>query len=992
MHDSERALVSARAPAGSSASRALAQYLTKVGRRVLWFKLLRGAAFATGTCLCLLLLSALFAGPSLSLFGAGLVWGAVLLGAALAAAVGVGSLDDLSGPRRAKLLRPYHPSLAARARSAAELSRTPNGSPELIASLARSVTDELSSMPLSRVVPAPRNFAAVFSLASLLALASGLLLTQRDDATAGLYALLHPGAHDEQGSLVGLWVSSLRAHVTYPASYPRGEDNIPRLRSLAVPEGALLALTLRPRFGIERAVLKLGERTLPWTKRDDGSYTLTLTAEESARMELKARVGGAWVTDAEPRELSVENDAAPVVELVTPLADQQAELDQHVPFVFRARDDHGLDGIDLVVQLGPNRERRLRIASFAAERTTRRNEGSTDVVPAAFGARPGQTIAVWLEARDRDSFGGANVGRSPVRTIRVGESEDGKGPEVGLLLAARDRALDALAERLESPLSSLARTGVPLDNARAKKLGKSMRDLIQALSALANGYGDTPANPNENLVRDMSRRLTRLLRDEAAASESAALTRIDRSTVAELEEDTLWLADLIGRAKLEAAEGALSRLAATRARMRKLLAQLKESDDPAQRAELLAEIARARSEMSEIAERLAEAEADVPGDFVNYDALKRETAQDPLEQLEQALAKGDMEAAERALGLLDERMASLENGLSGGEDAFRNARFSPRNAELDKARGEVRELQQSQEQLAKESDRVAQKARGRGADERALEAANNKLAAQSEALEKRTRELEAGRMQPAVGETQRTAAQRLRDARDALRQGETGEARSMADRAAGDLEALATEMRLDARMSPGRDGSRGNAARQAEELARDVARFAEEVQSNAPRESEQLSGDEREALRKQAPSQRTLGERAGKLAEGARDNGPAGVPGGLERATQSMKSAENALERGDLGKARAEQREALDRLRDVSQQLDQQAQASQGEGGKRDGNGNSSGDRAEKVAIPGGEGDSRRSELRRRVLDARRAPTPDSFERSVERYYQEILR
>jgi hypothetical protein len=1000
-------LVSATAPAGSSASgdsslahpRArvdLGQYLTKVGRRVLWFKLLRGAAFATGACLCLLLLSALFAGPSLSLFRAGLVWGAVLLGAALAAVVGVGSLDDLSGPRRARLLWPYHPDLSARARSAAELARAPNGSPELIASLARRVTDELASMPLSRVVPAPRHFAAAFSLASLLGLASGVLLTQRDDATAGLYALLHPGAHDEQGSLVGLWVSGLRAHVTYPASYGRRADDIARLRSLAVPEGALLELSLSPRFSVERAVLKLGERTLPWTRRDDGSFALTLTAEESARMELKARVGGAWVTDPELRELSVENDAAPVVELVTPLSDQQAELDQHVPFVFRARDDHGLDGIDLVVQLGPNRERRLRVSSFAQQSTTRRSEGSTEVVPAAFGARAGQTIAVWLEARDRDSFGGANIGRSPVRTIHVGESADGKGPEVGLLLAARDRGLDALAERLESPRqASLARGASARSDGgdeRARKLAKSTRELIQALSALANGYDSHSPSANENLVRDMSRRVTRLLRDEAAASESSALARIDRSAIVELEEDVLWLSDLIGRAKLEAAEGALSRLAATRARMRKLLAQLKESDDPAQRAELLAEIARARVEMSEIGERLAEAEADVPGDFVNYDALKRETAQDPLEQLEQALAKGDMDAAERALGLLDERMASLESGLQGGEDAFRSARFSPRNAALDKARGEVRELQHSQEQLAKDSDRLATKARGRGAEERAVEAANNKLAAASEALEKRTRELEAGRVQPAVGETQRTAAQRLRDAHDALKQGETAEARSMADRAASDLEALATEMRLDARMFPGRDGARSSAARQAEELARDVARFAQEVESSAPREPDQLSGDEREALRKQAPAQRNLGERAGKLAENARDDGPAGVPGGLERATQSMRSAENALERGELGKARAEQREALDRLRDVSQQLDQQAQASQGERGKSEGNGSPSGEHNEKVAIPGGEGDSRRSELRRRVLDARRAPTPDSFERSVERYYQEILR
>jgi hypothetical protein len=979
VHDSQRALV--------SASRALAQYLTRVGRRVLWFKLARGLALSASACLALLLLSALCAGPSLSWFGAGMMWGAVLLGAALAAAVGIGSLDDLSGARRAKLLRPYHPSLAARARSAAELSRTPNGSPELIASLARGVTEELASMPLSSVVPAPRHFGTTFSAASVLALGCAVLLSSRDDAAAGLYALLHPGARDEQGSLVGLWVSSLRAHVSYPASYARRPDDIAKLRSLAVPEGALLELSLVPRFAIERAVLKLGERTLPWTRRDDGSYALSLTAEESGRMELRARVGGAWVSDPEARELQVENDGAPAVELVTPVADQQADVDQHVPFVFRARDDHGLDGIDLVVQLGPNRERRLRIASFPQQSTTLRNEGSTDVVPAVFGARPGQTIAVWLEARDRDSFGGANVGRSPVRTIRVGESEEGKGPEVELLMAARDRALDALADRLELP----PRQGGE-ESGRARKLAKSMRELIQALSALASGYGGAPASPSENLVRDMSRRITRLLREENATSELAAQTRLDRNAITELEEDALWLSDLIGRAKLDAAEGALSRLAATRARMRKLLAQLKESDDPAQRAELLAEIARARAEMSEISERLSEAEADVPSDFVNYDALQRETAQDPLEQLEQALAKGDMEAAERALGLLDERMASLENGLSGGEDAFRSARFSPRNAALDKARSEVRELQQSQEQLAKESDRVASRARGRGAEERAIEQENQRLSQQSEALEKRTRELQAGRMQPAVGETQRTAAQRLRDARDALKQGQTGEARSMAERAASDLEALSTEMRLDARMFPGRDGSRMGAAREAEELARDVAKFAADVESHAPREPEQLAGDEREALRKQAPAQRNLGERAGKLAEGARADGPAGVPSGLDRAGQSMRAAESALERGDLPRARQEQREALERLRDVSQQLEQQQQASQGERGGREGEGSAQNERDEKVTIPGGEGDSRRSELRRRVLDARRAPTPDTYERSVERYYQEILR
>ncbi|HEY6882143.1 MAG TPA: hypothetical protein VI299_29135, partial [Polyangiales bacterium] len=823
MPETQRALKSPEL-ALPTALRALTQYLRRVGRRVLWFKLLRGIAFATATAALLLLLGALLSGPSLSLTGAALIWTLVLSATALACAVGVGSLEDLRGPRRAKLLGTHHPGLAARARSAAELARTPNGSPELIASLAHSVTEELDAVPLSRLVPAPRHFGSMVWSALALVLVCALSFSTRDDAAAGLYALLHPGARDTQGSLVGLWVSTLRARISYPPATGRKTDELSQVRSLSVPEGATIELTLQPRYTIDRAVLKLGERTLPWRRHEDGTLTLSLTAEESGKIELRARVGASWISDPEPRELRVDKDAAPVVELLTPLSDQDAEPSQHVPFSYRARDDHGLDGVDLVVQLGPNRERRLRIQSFAEQATTLRDEGTTDVVPAAFGARSGQTLAVWLEARDRDAFGGANVGRSPVRTIRIGDADGERGPELPLLLAARDRALDALAERLENPRHDDV---AKVDAMRARKTAKAMRELIEALSALADGYDDSPSSEgsNESLIRDMNRRLSRLLREEAS-SEGAAWTRVDRTAVGELEEDALWLSDLIGRAKLEAAEGALSRLSATRQRMRKLLNQLKQSDDPAQRAELLAEIARARAELNEIGERLSQAESDVPSDFVNYEALRRDADDDPLQQLERALAQGDLDAAEKALAMLDERMASLENGLQNGSESFGNARFAPRNTALDRAHAEVKELQQSQEQLAKESDRVAQKARARGPEQRAFEAENERLSQRSEQLEKRTRELEAGRMQPAVAESQRTAAQRLKDARDALRQGEVQEARNMAERAASDLQSLAAEMKLDARMFPGHDNSRPSAARKAEELAREVSKLS----------------------------------------------------------------------------------------------------------------------------------------------------------------------
>ncbi|MET0342822.1 MAG: DUF4175 family protein [Polyangiales bacterium] len=988
MHESQRASSPTLARV-DTASRALAQYLTRVGRRVLWFKLVRGFAFTAGSACALLLACALLAGPSLSPFGAILTWSTVALGAVFAAIVGIGSIHDLAGARRAKLLAPYQPALAARARSAAELAQRPNGSPELIAVLAQRVTDELSGLPLAQVVRPPRYFRAAAALAGAIAIGCALLLASREDASAGLYAMLHPGARDDQGTLSGLWVAGLRAQLTFPAASGREPEQHADARVLEVPEGTLIELTLSPRYAPERAVLRLGERTLPWTRRDDGLYALSFTAEESARMELRARVGGSWITDATQRDLRVEKDAAPQVELLSPTADQSADLDQHVPFRYRVTDDHGLDGIDLVVQLGPSKERRQRLTTFPANKQTRSDEGNVDVVPAAFGARPGQTIAVWLEARDRDAFGGTNVGRSPVRTIRIGDVERGKGgPEVALLTRARDEALDALGERLESPLEG----GGAL---RARKLAKGLRALIDTLSRIGDDYAEGDAgDPNRQLVHDMMRRVTKLLREEAGGGDTSALGKSDRALIAELEEDVLWLTDLVGRGKLEAAQESLARLAATRARMRKLLERLRETDDPGQRAELLAEIARARAELREVAEKLSEASADVPSDFVNYDALRRETNPDPLEELEKALAAGDMDAAEKALASLDERMASLEHGLEGGSESFRSERFGGRSAALDKTRGQIDELQQGQEQLARDTDKLADKARERGAEDRAGQATRERLAQQSEQLEKRTRELEAGHMQPALGEAQRTAQQRLRDARDALRQGESAEARNMAERAASDLEALAMEMRLDARMYPGHDGSRMGAAREAEELARDVDRFADQVAAEGPRDEGQLSGSERDALKKQAPAQGKLGEQADKLAREAGEEGQAGAPRGLERASESMRAAEKALEKGDIQRAKSAQRDALDRLRETSEELEQQAQASQGKRGKKRGGqeGERGGQDDDKVVIPESGEDSRRSALRRRVLDARRAATPDAFGRSVERYYQEILR
>ncbi|HEX6239697.1 MAG TPA: hypothetical protein VFZ61_02340, partial [Polyangiales bacterium] len=751
-----------------TSERALRRFLTRTGRRVLGFKLVRGLCFGAGVSALLLLSCALLVGPSIGVLGAALSWSGLLLAAVVSTAVGVGRLDELEGPRRALLLSGYDPRLAQRVRSAAELAETPNGSPELLTEMLTSISAELAALPFRQLIPRPRFWGRMV-LASLACGAIGLfLLLSREDVGSGLYALTHPMTDPAQRATKGLWISHLHARVMQPPQHGGVSQELLDPAQINVPEGSVIELWLDTRLSVDRALLKLGDRSLPFLQQN-GSARLTLTAETSGDMRFLARVGDTWVEDAAPHALIVEQDHPPTIALEAPVSDLNAAADEPVPFVFRAEDDHGLSSLELVLELGPGRQRRVRLLGVPEDSALREHEGNVDVVPAAYGVRTGQTIAVWIEARDRDPFGGPNVGRTPVRTITVGEGHEGRGVPVELLAKARDSAIDTLADRLEAEPPSQRSEA----EARASALAKSTRGFLRILTALSKSYESAQADgPTTLALRDMLRRISRLMRDEKSASDNRDMReprRADEALVREFEEDVLWLADLLGREKLDNAQKAIERLNATRARMHKLLEELKKTGDPARKAELLAELARARAELNLLAERLAEAQRDVPGDFANLEALEAEARQNPLDQVEEALARGDLAAAEKALAQLDSAMQDLGKGVQQGSESFANARFAPRNAAIQRARAELAELSKSQKELANDTGRIADKARARSEEDPALKAENKRLEERAEQLERRVRRLNEHKLHASEAEARDSAAQRLRDARDALR-------------------------------------------------------------------------------------------------------------------------------------------------------------------------------------------------------------------------------
>ncbi len=971
----------------------LSRYLGQVARRVLVFKAARALSVSLAVLAACLLLCAFLSGPFVGGLGAVLVWSALLSCALVLGGIALGNLSQLRGPRRARLLNLYDRGLAARVQSAAELIDRSNGSSALVAAYGEQVARELSQLPITRAAPAPLYFRATLLTAWLVTALCVALFAYNGSALSGLYALTHPARADQDGTPVGLWVASVEARVTGPRHLGLATQTLSNPAQIETPAGSRIELRIKPRFDVERAVLALSSRALPMTREANGDHTLSFTAAEGGALTLRAYVDEHWLSDSAPRKLVVISDGAPTITLDAPVADADVGASEPVPFLFRATDDHGLGSIDLVVQNGRGRERRVHLQGFEQDGTLS-HEGNTYVTPSDFGARPGVALTVWLEARDRDRFDGPHVGRSVTRVLRVGGEQDPEGAPIGLMTRTRDLAVDTLGDRLErAPAEKASATKDRTDAMRGKT-----RNLLKTLESLTDAYGKLDRQDATGAsFRDMVRRISRIDRDEREHRRSSNVTklaRLDASMVTELEDDILWLSDLIGRAKLSDASRVLERLEATRARMRQLLAELKASSDPERRRALLEEIARARGELSELSSRLSEARGDVPSEFVNYDALKAQMQDDPLSAMEKALESGDIDAAERALAQLDQQLEGLKGGLGEGQQAFADARLAPRNRALEQARAEVANLERAQKSLANETQRLAQGASDRASEDGEFRAQADALATEAERLEQRARDLGKGRSPSAVAEAQANSAQRLRDARDALKHGDAHEAQSMAERAADELGMLAGEMNMESQMFPGANGARARTAQEASELARDVAKFSQAVRDASPQgQAAELSEQESEKLRQKAPSQRSLGEQAERVAKEAEQGAGRSVGDGLGRAREAMQRAAQAMEQGESGEAQAHQRDALDRLEELNQELSREQQAT-GEGrsagtGENDGE---SGMGDERVAIPQGGEDTRRKDLRRRVLDARRAKAPDSFSETVERYYQEILR
>ncbi len=980
-----------------SDARAVERYLRALFLRAATVRALRAIAIATGVFSLTFAVAAIAVGPVAPWPVAIVAW-VVVLGLALgAAAFALRDLRQLSGARAALLLAVVRRELASAARSVVELARDPRASlaaPELVAAHARSVRAELDAVPAARVVPLA-GVRHPTLLAGLLGLGFGIAAVLASDRVAsGVYALTHPASRDERGDHIAAVVGRVEARLVYPGYLRRPEAHLVDPALIEAPRGTSISFTIVPRITATMGTIRLGDREIRLA-RDGATLRGEIVIREDGELAIRLRdEEDRWLRDPARRIVRAIADEAPRLALLSPETDLVVEPGSDVPIAWHASDDVGLRDVQLVV-VEPGREEARRVLAEYDEGSEKPQASGVE----AFSLRglevePGDSVVVYLEARDGDLVSGPNVGRSERRTLTIASEATRRARAIEGLGAVRDLGLDALADRLETEVPE----GQEGARTRFSLVAGSTRAFADALESLD---GEDAAEH-----RAMAARVARGLAAEdrlhgGTTAPKARRVAADELLVEELEKDVLALADLLGRARLEDAAAIARELEGIRREMASLLAELRRADTPEARDALMRAIARAQARLDELSQRIAQMGTEVPSDFLNLEGATPQETQDALSAMRDALAQGDLDGAERQLHELERQIDQLASALGGAGEAFAEARFGPRERALAEALDLLSGLEAEQEQLARRSGELR-----RAAAERAIEALGDGTARTASRLHDRA--AEARRLLEQVPrdelgtfeeETFDRARQRSIDVLDALEAGDLGEARRMAEQAESDSGELARDLDLSSLMFAGAGGETADGARRARAAAASLSELRRAIDQAIPSAADYVDDSARRQMREDEQRQGHAIESADGIAQ-TLDEGPDGVPispegaASVREARESMERGRRALEHSDPLEASHAQEDAARRLTELREQLERERQQSQSEGGgSGEGEGgDGSPDFRQPVRIPEADEFSGPMERRQRLLDAMRERAPEGFEDAVRAYYEDLLR
>jgi hypothetical protein len=997
-----------------------------------------GALWA-GAAAIALLLAAGFVGAASPATGRALLVLAPLAFAAVLCAFGVArSLRRVGDERRtARLIASRLPQLSLDLLSAVELEqdlqRDPSFSPSLARRFLHDVSDRSRRAEAAAVVDPRALRLPGRVVAGVVAASVAALVVWGGDWWRGVSASLAP----RPKSPVAATVEPITGDIELTYRYPPYTGLMPRTvpgtsGEISGPAGTEVVLRTRADREVQRADVLVNGKRLPLEVQGGRDLQGSLVLDKPGSYTFVFHRGSREIARGPEIPIQVEADQAPKVAITSPAEDLEVDPGQKVTVKFEASDDYGLSGLELVYRPpGGQKEVRVPLKHDEGRRTRGQHQWDLSQVKLA----PGDRISYSVQATDNDEVSGKKTGASRVHVLRVYSAAEHRRAAVERAQRLWDRLVVLLADRLEGPDRSPVRdpqqvaAGQETDRAGLQlstDLQEAGREIARQRDAPAELWAalvniSQSLRPKVQLTAEARRFFLRYQRSGVPdATVGKRLTRAVEAEIAELEKDILYLETLIDRERLEQLRDLARQLSRERRELSSLLEEYKQTQDAETREQILRQLSELRQRMAELSQKMAELMAQIRDEHLNAEALQemmdQEDMGDALDEVERLVREGKTDEALKRLQELAMQMDQmLQNLDQAGADMGAES-----NPELAEKFGEfMKELDRTTQEQARAADRTREirdryKEQMRERLKQRAQAMKDQLMREAESLLEDYRQIQPSELNNNAESRLEEVQAQLENLRNALKVDDfdlAAESAQQAEIAAEELRGFGEQQRRMDELFERPPQMRQRSRQVAQQLSEDADRTSEinrRLQQLFPPPGQMMSEEDRQRLRQLDQQQRQLEQQAQGLRnrmEEIQEMAP--VFGDesmqqMQRVGEQMGAAADQLARKDPSRGHAQQREALEQLRQFQDQLRQQQQQQQGGRGggmplplagmRRGGRGDGQQSSREKVEIPDEDQFQAPKEFRKDLLEAMKQGAPDRYREQVKRYYEELVK
>ncbi|HEY8207879.1 MAG TPA: DUF4175 family protein [Myxococcaceae bacterium] len=1001
-------------------------------RRQEW---LTGACYG-GAALALSLAATGFLSHASAGLGRALLYGAPLLGAAVACAFGVWRSRRRVGDARktARLIAQRVPRLSLDLLSALELEGDLRQDPAFSLSLARrflvDVSQRATAVPASSVVDPRALRRPMQVLAGVAAVSLLAVVAWSSDWTSGLKLATaeRPRAPfaSEREPITGDF------ELTY--HYPPYTGLLPRTvpgssGEIAGPAGTEVVLKTRSDREVEIAELLVDGKRLPLKvvgKRDlEGSLVL----EKTGTYAIAFYRGNREIARGPDTPIKVEPDQPPRVSITSPAEDLEVDPGQKVTVKFEATDDYGLSNLELVYRL-PGNPKEVHVPLKRDEGRRTRGQSVWDL--GAVKLAPGDRVTYQVIATDNDEVSGKKSGASHTQVLRVYSAAEHRRAAMDRAQRLWDRMVVQLADRMEGPdreanknpqkisagqETDRAGSQLATDTQEAGRQISRQRDAPEELwSALINiGQSYSPKVQSTADARRFYLRYQRTGVPDNTASKR--LSRTAESEISELERDVLYLEALIDRERLNELRELAREMNRERRELTSLLESYKQTQDPQVREQIMQQIGQLRQRMAELSQKMAELASQIRDEHLNAEALQEmmqeQDVGDSLDEVEKLVREGKTDEALKKLQELSMQMEKMMQSLDQAGDDFGQDQNPELTQKFSKFMGDLQKTADEESKLAERTKEIRDRYKEQMKERVRARAQQLKEQLQKEAdqLLKDYRNVQASELSVNADKPLEEVQSQLENLKSSLKVEDFDLAAESAEagmQAAEDLRQHGENQKRMDEVFERPPQMRQRSRQVADQLAQDASRMRDihrKLQQLFPQPGQMMTEEDRQKLRQMDQQQRQLQGQAQDLRQQMDELQQMAPLFGedsldqMQRVGDRMRDAAQQLAQRDPGRGYAQQREALEQLKQFQDQLRQQQQG-RGRGGiplpmasmgqrQQRGDGSSS---REKVEIPDEEQYQAPKEFRRDLLEAMKQGAPDKYKEQVKRYYEELVK